>query len=53
MSQDKLIKLACEKCKKINYWSSRRKKGDGIEKINVNKYCKWCKAHTLHKELKK
>ncbi|HJO89643.1 MAG: 50S ribosomal protein L33 [Candidatus Pacebacteria bacterium] len=52
MSQDRLIKLACEKCKRINYWSRKNKKK--VErKIELKKYCKWCKKQTVHKESKK
>ncbi len=52
MSQDNLIKLACTKCKRVNYWSSKNKKL--VErKIELKKYCKWCKAQTVHKETKK
>jgi len=52
MSQDRLIKLACQKCKRTNYWSSKNKKL--VErKIELKKYCKWCKAQTVHKESKK
>lgn len=52
MSQDQLIRLACGKCKRINYWSRKNKKK--VErKIEVKKYCRWCKAHTTHKEQKK
>ena len=52
MSQDRLIKLACSKCKRINYWSSKNKKLV-TKKIELNKYCKWCKKNTKHKEAKK
>lgn len=52
MSQERLIKLACEKCKRTNYWSSKNKKL--VErKIELKKYCKWCRAQTVHKETKK
>ncbi len=52
MSQDKLIKLLCEDCKRINYWTRKNKKK--VErKIELKKYCKWCKKHTVHKEGKK
>ena len=52
MSQDRLIKLACAKCKRINYWSSKNKKL--VErKITLNKYCKWDRAQTVHKEAKR
>lgn len=52
MSQDRLIKLACTKCKRINYWSSKNKRK--VErKIELKKWCKWCKKQTPHKEMKK
>ena len=52
MSQDQLIKVACKKCKRINYWSRKNKK-TVTEKLEMNKFCKWCKGHESHKELKK
>jgi len=52
MSQDQLIKLACQECKEINYWTRKnRKKVD--RKIELKKYCKHCQKQTIHKELKK
>ncbi|MEK7589728.1 MAG: 50S ribosomal protein L33 [Patescibacteria group bacterium] len=52
MSQERLIKLTCSKCKRINYWSSKNKKK--VErKIELKKFCKWCKVRTEHKEAKK
>ncbi len=53
MSQVRLVKLACGDCKRINYWTERRKKGDQIEKLALKKHCKWCRAHKDHKEVKK
>ncbi|OGI74406.1 50S ribosomal protein L33 [Candidatus Nomurabacteria bacterium RIFCSPHIGHO2_02_FULL_41_18] len=52
MSQDRLIKLACSACKRINYWSAKNKKLV-TKKIELKKYCKWCKKQTKHKEAKK
>ncbi|NBV77200.1 50S ribosomal protein L33 [bacterium] len=52
MSQEQLIKLACNKCKRINYWSRKNKKLV-TRKIDLKKYCRWCKAHTKHVEAKK
>ncbi|OGD66267.1 50S ribosomal protein L33 [Candidatus Campbellbacteria bacterium RIFCSPLOWO2_02_35_12] len=52
MSQESLIKLACSKCKRVNYWSRKNKKK--VErKIELKKYCKWCKKQITHKESKK
>ncbi|MCK4918723.1 MAG: 50S ribosomal protein L33 [Candidatus Pacebacteria bacterium] len=52
MSQDRLIKLACQDCQRINYWSSKNKKLI-VDKVELSKYCKWCRKHTVHKETKK
>jgi large subunit ribosomal protein L33 len=52
MSQDKLIKMQCKECKRFNYWTRKNKKK--VErKLEFQKYCKWCKKHTAHKEVKK
>lgn len=52
MSQDRLFRLACSSCKRTNYWSSKNKKLV-TKKIELKKYCKWCKKNTKHKEAKK
>ena len=52
MSQDNLIKLSCGDCKRINYWSHKNRK-QVERKIELKKFCKWCKKHTVHKEVKK
>lgn len=51
-SQKNLIKLQCASCKRINYYTRKNKK-TVVEKIELKKYCKWCKKHTPHKESKK
>ncbi|HEY4510695.1 MAG TPA: 50S ribosomal protein L33 [Candidatus Paceibacterota bacterium] len=52
MSQDNLIKLQCGTCKRVNYWSSKNKKK--VErKIELKKFCNWCRKQTMHKEGKK
>ncbi|MCE9628578.1 MAG: 50S ribosomal protein L33 [Candidatus Vogelbacteria bacterium] len=52
MSQDNLIRLACKSCKRINYWS-RKNRRTVERKIELKKYCKWCKKQTTHLETKK
>lgn len=52
MSQDRLLRLSCSTCKHTNYWSSKNKKLV-TKKIELKKYCKWCKKNTKHKETKK
>lgn len=49
--KEKLIGLECSECHRINYYSSKNKKTIK-EKLELKKYCKFCKQHTLHKETK-
>ncbi len=52
MSQDYLIKLQCSACKRFTHWSRKNRKR--VErKIELKKFCKWCRKHTVHKEVKK
>ena len=46
------IILTCSKCKNRNYYQYKNKTNTP-EKIELKKYCKFCKKHTLHKEIKK
>jgi large subunit ribosomal protein L33 len=50
--QFRLIKLACGTCKRRNYTSMKNKKNDP-DRLNINKYCKWCRQHLEHKETKR
>ena len=52
MPQPNLIKLQCTKCKRTNYWS-RKNKRKVERKIELKKFCKWCRKHTVHKETKR
>lgn len=46
-----MVKLECTECKNINYLSRKNKKVLK-ERLQLKKYCKFCKKHTLHKETK-
>ncbi|MCP4482025.1 MAG: 50S ribosomal protein L33 [bacterium] len=46
-----LITLACDMCKRRNYNYDKNKKAHP-EKLELNKYCKFCKKVSLHKEIK-
>jgi len=46
------VKIRCKECKRINYHTKKSKKMVG-EKLELKKFCKWCRKHTLHKEMKK
>ncbi|MBN2197953.1 50S ribosomal protein L33 [Candidatus Wolfebacteria bacterium] len=48
---ENLIKLKCQECKRFNYYTRKKKSLD--RKLEFNKYCKWCKKRTIHKEAKK
>jgi len=45
------ITLACTECKNRNYNTTKNKKNNP-DRIEMSKYCKFCKKHTLHKETK-
>ncbi|MER3570213.1 MAG: 50S ribosomal protein L33 [Patescibacteria group bacterium] len=46
-----LVRLKCSDCSKINYYYWKKK---GAEyKLNLKKYCKNCRKHTNHKEVKR
>jgi len=45
------ITLACETCKQRNYDTTRNKKAQG-DKLQMKKYCRFWRKHTLHKETK-
>ncbi|MFH1162300.1 MAG: 50S ribosomal protein L33 [Candidatus Jorgensenbacteria bacterium] len=49
---EKIIRLRCAVCKHANY-TTRKNKKVVERKIELKKYCKWCRKHTLHKEAKK
>ena len=43
--------LACSECKQRNYNTTKNKKNNP-DRIELKKYCKFCKKHTTHKETK-
>ncbi len=45
------ITLACGECKQRNYDTKKNKKNDP-DRLEMNKYCRFCKKHTVHKETK-
>lgn len=45
------ITLACTECKQRNYDTMKNKKNNP-DRIEMSKYCKFCKKHTVHKETK-
>ena len=45
------VTLACTECKQRNYNTMKNKKNDP-DRLEMNKYCRFCRKHTLHKETK-
>ncbi|MDA2935484.1 50S ribosomal protein L33 [Acidobacteria bacterium AH-259-D05] len=46
-----IITLQCTECKRRNY-SSTKNKRNVTERLELKKYCKWCRRHTQHREMK-
>lgn len=45
------VTLACSECKQRNYDTTKNKKNDP-DRLEMNKYCPFCRKHTPHKETK-
>ena len=43
------ITLACTECKQRNYNTMKNKKNDP-DRLEMNKYCRFCKKHTVYRE---
>ncbi len=44
----KKIALSCNECGSRNYTIQEKK--NRAERLEINKFCKFCNKHTLHKE---
>lgn len=49
-SQENLIKLECTECHRLNYHTYKNKRVKA--RLELMKYCKYCRKHTMHKETK-
>ena len=45
------VTLACTDCKQRNYDKMKNKKNNP-ERLEMKKYCPFCRKHTLHRETK-
>lgn len=41
--------LACTECKRRNYTTTKNKRTHP-ERMELKKYCRFCRKHTLHRE---
>ncbi len=46
-----IIALQCTECKRRNYTTKKNRK-TSQDKLELMKYCKWDRKHTLHRETK-
>ncbi|MCL6445495.1 MAG: 50S ribosomal protein L33 [Alicyclobacillus sp.] len=44
-----IITLACSDCKQRNYTTVKNKKNDP-DRLEIKKFCRFCNAHTVHRE---
>ncbi len=44
-----IVYLQCGTCKRRNYSTTRNTRKQG-EKLQISKFCRFCRAHTPHKE---
>ena len=46
-----MVTLACSDCDRRNYTTTRNKKKQQ-KKLEIKKYCRFCRSHKTHKESK-
>ncbi len=46
-----IISLACGDCKRRNY-STMKNKRNNPDRLELSKYCRFCRTHTAHREVK-
>ncbi len=46
-----IITLACTECKRRNYTTTKNKRKT-TERLEMKKFCRWCRVHTRHRETK-
>ncbi len=46
-----IIALACAECKRRNYSTTKNKK-TMPDRLELKKFCKFCRKHVPHKEIK-
>ncbi len=46
-----LVGLICDRCKQKNYTTTKNKKRT-TDKLEFKKFCRTCRSHALHKEIR-
>ncbi|MDD3925741.1 MAG: 50S ribosomal protein L33 [bacterium] len=47
----KIISLSCNECKRRNYSTTKNRKNI-TERLELKKYCSFCRQHTVHREVR-
>ncbi|MBP8989552.1 MAG: 50S ribosomal protein L33 [Clostridia bacterium] len=45
------VALSCTECKQRNYDTTKNKKNTP-DRLEMKKYCRFCRKHTIHRETK-
>ncbi|WP_187149953.1 50S ribosomal protein L33 [Candidatus Mycoplasma haematobovis] len=45
------IRFKCKECSNIGYLSRKNPKNT-VDKLQLKKYCKWCRKSIVHQEIK-
>jgi large subunit ribosomal protein L33 len=45
------VTLACSECKRRNYTTTKNRRNDP-DRLELSKYCRWCRCHRSHRETK-
>ncbi|MEO7802940.1 MAG: 50S ribosomal protein L33 [Actinomycetota bacterium] len=43
------VTMACAECKRRNYITTKNRQNH-TDRLELKKYCRWCRSHTSHKE---
>ena len=46
-----MVTMACTECKRRNYNTFKNKQHTS-DRLELSKYCKWCRCHRAHRETK-
>ena len=46
-----IITMQCTECKRKNYSTTKNKKTK-TERIELKKFCRYCRGHKVHREIK-
>ncbi|MBN2569044.1 MAG: 50S ribosomal protein L33 [Deltaproteobacteria bacterium] len=46
-----IVTLACDECKRRNYTTTKNKRTTK-NRLELKKYCRFCRIHTVHRETK-